>query len=175
VAVPAATFTKPMAMDPGKHTVIVNAQGHTPNSYDVELHEKEHLALVVTVGASTQVDKPPPPPPAEHKPMPRWIGWAAVGGGAVFVGGGVTLLVLRNSDINTLKDSCPGGKCPVSKQSDLSSKHDQAQLFGPLGVGLIAVGAVAAGAGVYLLTRPRVVPTASWMPGGGTVGVGGAF
>jgi len=99
---------------------------------------------------------PPVEPPAPETPhRDKTLAYVAIGaGGALFVTG-LVLLGIREGDISDIKKACGAdGACPSGvNQSSLQSSHDQAALFGPLGIGLGVVGLAAAGTGVYLLLR----------------------
>jgi hypothetical protein len=107
----------------------------------------------VTLGAKTV--GAPPPPPVERPHRDNTLAYVALGAGGVLLVSGLVLLGVREGDISDIKKACgDAGNCPSALRSDLTSKHDQAQLFGPLGVGLGVVGLAAAGTGAYLLLRP---------------------
>ncbi len=138
-------------VDPGDHMVQATADGTAPFESKFTVPEGgEHPLLVTFAGA-----KPADPPPPEETPRRPFLGWVLVGvGGAFVVAGGVTLAV-REGNVSDLVDACPDGRCPRSRQSELESTRDAAQLQGPLGAVLIGAGVIAAGVGAYMLLRPR--------------------
>jgi hypothetical protein len=190
--VPTSTVARPIELDPGDHVVQASAEGAKPFEAKVTLAE----------GAETQIDvafaplapPPPPPPPPPHRN--RTLAYVALAAGGVLLVGGAAFLLVRESDIDDIHHKCPGDVCPIASKDELESEHSQAALFGPLGVGSMVLGAVAAGAGVYLLFKPAPAPSATpavgsasptpaaisrlhvgsrLVHGGAVLGVGGAF
>jgi hypothetical protein len=197
--VPASTTPRRIELDPGEHLVQASSPSSAPSESKVTLTEGGEVEFTVMLGPK-QVAPPPPPvePPVEHRN--NTLAYVALGAGGVLLIGGLVLLGVREGDISDIKSACgdKGGNCPASKKDDLESKHDQAQLFGPLGVGLGVAGLVVAGTGTYLLFRSppktEAAPPATNagrtttpppsgglristrpMPGGAMVGLGGAF
>ncbi len=96
---------------------------------------------------------------------PDYIAWTLIGSGAVAAGGGVTLLLLAESDLTEVRCS---GIYPDSQRTDCAGVDAPAQLsraqfdrrmgrvdtYRILGGSLLAVGAVAAGYGAYRLLFP---------------------
>jgi hypothetical protein len=190
--VPASTSPRMIELDPGEHVVRATSPTSQPSESKVTLTEGGEVPLTVTL--EPLANKPPtPPPPVETPQRDNTLAYIALGAGGVLLVTGIVLLAVRAGDISTLNDDCPNGTCPLSKMDNLQSKHDQAKLFGPLGVGLGLVGLAGVGVGGYLLFRPapasgtpangtttssphaglRVIP--SPLPGGGYVGLASAF
>jgi hypothetical protein len=76
-------------------------------------------------------------------------------GGAGLLGGIVTGIVAL-SDHSTLKDKCPGGTCPVTESSELSSYHTMGALST---VGFVLAGVGAAGGVTLFLLAPKGSPS----------------
>jgi hypothetical protein len=136
-------------LNSGSHVVTAKATDARPFKSQVTLSEGGRVELPIIL-AKKDAPLPAPPPPLKGDSSLKTIGLvSAIVGGALIVGGGVALIV-RQSDISELKKSCPDGNCPVSRQSELQSRHDRAVTLGPLGITLGAVGIVAVGAGLTL-------------------------
>jgi hypothetical protein len=188
--VPTSTVARPIELDPGDHVVQASATGAKPFEAKVTLGEGGETPIDVTFAP---LAPPPPPPPPLH--ANRTLAYVALAAGGVLLVGGAAFLLVRESDIDDIHHKCPGDVCPIASKDELESEHSQAALFGPLGVGSMVLGAVAAGAGVYLLFKPArasaTPPAGSASPtspavsrlhvgshfvrGGAVLGVGGAF
>jgi hypothetical protein len=171
---------RPLELDPGDHVVQATATGMKPFEGHVKLGEGGDTPFAVTFEPGGPAE--PPPGSKSHKTL----AYVAIGAGGALLVTGVVMLLVREGDISSINDSCPGGVCPTSTQSDIQSKQDQAKLFGPLGVTLGVVGAAAAGVGVYLLLKHPSASSASTttgalrisprpVPGGAMLGMGTAF
>ena len=160
--VPLSTTARRVEVDPGDH--VVQASSPTSRSTESKVTLAEGAEVEVTV--VLQPLGPPPPPVVATPHRNNTLAYVALGAGGVLLVTGIIVLVVREGDVSDLTKSCPNGTCPVSKMSDLQSKHDQAQLFGPLGVGLGLVGLAGIGIGGYLLFRPA--PPEAQAPANGT-------
>jgi hypothetical protein len=141
-------------VNPGVHAVTASSSKTRPFRANITLPEGGRAEMPVVLESAQE-----PPKPREAQTggsTQKTIGFVtAIAGGALLAGGAVSLLV-RNRDIDELKQSCPGGACPASRQDELQGAHDRAETLGPVGVTLAAVGTVALGVGVALLvTAPR--------------------
>jgi hypothetical protein len=101
---------------------------------------------------STPTPAPPPePPPLTPAPSSssHTLAWAALGGGAALVAGGVVFWVLRGQEVTTLTGECGATKqqCPGSAQGTINT----GKLYDALGVSLLAAGGVVALIGGGLL------------------------
>jgi hypothetical protein len=177
-ALPVASLQEPVVLEPGTHVVTAVAPGMTPSRSEIVLPEGAHVSLTIPMGPPAPPPPPPPVAPASTNPMPegdapaheadslpgsaspsgtlRSAGWvAAVGGGALLVGGGV-VWALRESDIGKLHEACPNGMCRAgSDESDLTATRNRALTEGPVAIALGAVGALALVSGAYLLWETR--------------------
>ncbi len=193
--VPASSTPRRIELDPGEHVVQASSPTSQPSENKVTLAEGGEVEFTVSLGAKAPVVPLPPPPQAEPEHRNDTLAFVALGAGGVLLVSGIVLLGIRGGDISDIKSACgdSGSACPASRKDDLQSKHDQAQLFGPLGVGLGIVGLAVAGTGAYLLLRPspkaEAQPTGAPAPpangglrlttrplaGGAMLGVGAAF
>lgn len=146
---PVTTAVRTIELDPGEHVILASSPTSSPSETKVQLVEGAEAQVVVTLTPLKTGAPPPPPPPTRN----NTLAYVALGAGGVLFVTGVALLVVREGDISDIEAACPGGACPVGKRSDLESKRDQAELFGPLGVTLGVLGLAAAGTGAYLLLR----------------------
>jgi hypothetical protein len=182
-SVPASTTPRRIELDPGEHVVQASSASSQPSENKVTLAEGSEVEFTVMLTAKTAA--PPPPPPVEAAPRNNTLAYVALGAGGVLLVSGLVLLGLREGDISDIKSACgANGSCPLAMKDDLQSKHDEAALFGPLGIGLGIAGIAVAGTGAYLLLRPS--PKADAQPtglrvsprpvaGGAMLGVGSAF
>jgi hypothetical protein len=177
VTIDAASLRDALPLDPGHHTIAATAPGDAPFRTGVTLPEGSRVSISVTLvpepggasepaptgGATAEVPAPPPPPhPAGHgAPVGAWV---AIGLGGALAAGSVVSFVLRASNLSTLDRDCAaagsGLSCPQSRQDEVSSARNAAQVQGPLGIGLAASAVVATGLGVWL-----------WATASGDVGV----
>lgn len=148
---------RPIEQDPGEHTVQGTATGMKPFEQKVTLPDNgSQIPATVTFESDAP---PPPPPPPPGKTNGKTLGWIALGGGAALMVTGVALLVVREGVIDDIHTMCPDlNNCnPVNKPA-YEDKADTANLYLPLGVGLTAVGALAAGFGVYTVFVKKSPP-----------------
>ncbi|WP_394833687.1 hypothetical protein LVJ94_44990 [Pendulispora rubella] len=170
---------KPIALDPGTHAITASSQGKMAFETRVTLPERARTTVVVPyveprdtsngkVGSDTKdVKAEPQNAPADGAPHPiptpapesesnpgsgrRTAGWITAGAGAAFLVGAAVTLVMRQSDISSLEDACPDGRCPIARRSELESLHDGAQTKGTVAAVLAGVGVIGVGVGTYLL------------------------
>jgi hypothetical protein len=198
--VPASTTPRQLELDPGEHVVQATSPSTRPSETRVALGEGSEVTVNVAFGPPTsQVSAAPPkaPPaattPADRGPArDRTLAYVALGGGGALLVTGLVLLGIREGDISSIEKECGSDNvCPASMRADLEGKRDQAELFGPLGVGLGLVGLAGVGIGSWLLFRPAPssgqavsTPTASAasvrvtprpLVGGGMLGLSSVF
>jgi hypothetical protein len=183
--IPVASLKEPIPVDPGEHVITATAPSSKPFRTVVFLPERGRVSLTVpldgTSSSAPVTTTTTAPPPDEHgltsstpqpppEDAPKSSGnsqkvWGAVimgTGAAAMVAGGV-LLVMRSSDISTLKRECEGG-CPPEKADELQSIHDRATLFGPLGGALLGGGAAVAGLGAWFFFSAKGEQKAAIVP-----------
>lgn len=177
--VPASAEARAIELDPGEHVVQASAAGRPPFETRVTLAEGQEQPLSIPLAK----EEPPAPPPARN----NTLAYAALGAGGALLATSAILLIVREGQIDDMETICPGGVCPASSRSTVESKRDDAELFGPLGIGLGVVGLAAAGFGAYMLLRPSPGATApatgatTWrfgptpLRGGAMMGVGATF
>ncbi len=156
--VPASTTPRDIELDPGEHHVLASSPTSKLTETKVTLTEGGQVEVMVLLESNAPSPPPPPPvePPAPEPPRRNnTLAYVAIGAGGVLLVTGLVLLGIREGDVSDIKKGCGAdGACPAgSDRSGLQSKHDQAALFGPLGIGVGIMGLAAAGTGVFLLLR----------------------
>ncbi|MDB5216116.1 MAG: hypothetical protein JWO86_4043 [Myxococcaceae bacterium] len=170
--VPASTTPRAIELDPGEHHILASSPTSLASESKVTLAEGREVEVMVVLESNAPASKPPPPvaeppPPVASAPRDNTLAFVALGAGGALVVTGLVLLGIREGDISDINKACGSdGTCPAAQQSSLQSSHDQAALFGPLGIGMAVVGLAAAGTGVYLLLRRA--PAAEAPPAKGT-------
>lgn len=173
--VPASTTPRQVELDPGEHLVQASSPTSAPTESKVHLSDGAEVAVtVVLTPLATAKTDPVPPPAPEPSHRDRTLAYIALGAGGVLLGTGLVLLAVREGNISDLEKACPGGSCPPARRTDLESTRDQAELFGPLGVGIGVVGLAAIGAGAYLLFRPAPAASASAASASASSATGGS-
>ena len=165
---PVSTTARAFEVDPGEHLVQATAGAARSSESRVTLQEGGEAAVTVVLPPLTgqpsksslaSAEASPPDTPSSRN---NTLALVALGAGGVLLVTGIALLIVREGDISDLNKDCHD-VCPSERRTALESTHDQAQLFGPLGVGFGVVGLLAAGGGGYLLFRsqPSVAPGAA--------------
>jgi hypothetical protein len=186
------------AVDPGPHTLRVNADGY--KAFEVTFTVAEGASLDEPVVLESQAAAPAAIAPALSTNGAGGLGtsststtasseghkrsvlpWVAFGvGGAGLVLGGITGL-LAVGDHSTLKNNCPGGACPPAQSGNLSSYHTMGMLST---VGFTLAGVGVAGGVVLLATQPKDTGSSAPATGGlhiapfvglGSIGAVGRF
>ncbi len=164
----ATALGEPIAVTPGKTTIVVTAAG--PKEYRREVLVEAGSTKTVSVdfapprsmdsGAEPEPNPPEPAPkPAESAvhvgPDSSMRTWAYVAGGAGaagFLTFGVFGL-LNNSSYSTLEDDCPNGLCQSGRNDDIDAGR-RYQLIANVGLGVGIVG-LAAGTTLFLLSSKQ--------------------
>ncbi len=189
VPVPASASPRSIELDPGEHVVQASAGGKRP--FDKRLNLVEGAKEPLTVALADELAAASggtEPPHEEPKPPNRTFGYVALAAGGVLLASAAVVLVMREGKIDDIESACPNNVCPLSRQVELQGQRDDAELFGPLGVGLGVVGLAAAVLGTYIIVRPapasataRLAPAVrptlapAVLPGGGYLGVHARF
>jgi hypothetical protein len=146
-------------VDPGHHTLHVEAAGFVAVDRPVMLPESGDVVTVALTLARVPAAAPAPPVVApvevpEERPSfwhSRVPAYAALGIGGAGLAVGAVTGGLSLAKVGDLKGRCPSGACPASAQPDI----DKAGALGTASTVAFAVGAVAVAAGVVLLVVHR--------------------
>ena len=151
--------------DPGPHRIVAHIDGRQvfESSFRLAEGEKREVAVVVKdLGPNPQppaTSSAPPPVVARDSPegdsgsSRRTLGFVAGGIGALGLVSTAVFLVMRQSAINELEESCEGLRCPESEQSTI----DRGKLYTGLAEGSAVVGVAGVTVGAILLfgAKPR--------------------
>ncbi|WP_197041118.1 PEGA domain-containing protein [Chondromyces apiculatus] len=180
-------------LDPGEHTVRVEAEGFTSAERRPTLAEGEHLRVELTLEPDAAVMKKkeeaakaaralqPLPSSSSKPPLPALI---ALGAGAAGVAVGSVFGILAFTGTASTKDHCAGNICP--NERDVVDSRDAALRNGTISTVGFVVGGVGIATGLVLLvtstssSRPTTSPARDaatlrpWI-GAGQAGVVGTF
>jgi hypothetical protein len=163
--VPSTGTPKPVEVDQGDHTVVATATGMKPFEQKVKVSESANETVTVQFEPEQPVNPNPNPNPDPNPEKDKKTGdgpgvlpYALLIGGGLGIFVGSMLLIVREGTVSDIEKTCPIidniHTCPTRTQADIKDKQAQSDLYLPLGVTFIAVGAIAAGAGVYFLAKP---------------------
>ena len=169
-----ASFDVPLPVDPGRHSIQVQAPGFAPSSSEITLAEGETKTIEIALGATIPSPAPPPaaistttPNVAESMPATAsrdaesasrrrtlWTGgWILGGSGIAGLGLGVTTGVMAIAKKGTVQAHCHAGECDPTGFDASQAGHTLATTSN---VGLAAGGVlVAAGLWLVLTNAPR--------------------
>lgn len=150
-----------MPIDPGKHTIVVKAQGKATFTKEVDLSEK---SKPLTIEAKLVDEGTPTPPEETVKSEPATpkdesasgssskgsaLPWIVGGVGVAALGGAAFMFVKRNGTISDLDSACGPDRnhCPSSAKDTA----DSGKTYTTVGNILAGVGIVAIGTAVVLL------------------------
>jgi hypothetical protein len=154
---------RPVEQDPGEHTIQASATGMKPFEQRVTLPDNGSQ-IPATVAFEPVAAKVVEDPDKDKKKGGggKALGWVALVGGTALAVTGVALLIVREGVIDDINAACPNPNAcnPVNERS-VRDKEDTANLYMPLGIGLTAVGALAAGFGVYTVFIKKSDPPPS--------------
>jgi tetratricopeptide (TPR) repeat protein len=149
-------------VDPGPHAVVATAPGRVKFEATVDVGpEGDRKVIEIPVLATPRLDSPPPdapraPPPP---PPPAWklpLGISAIGVGAVGLGVGGVFGVKAILDSHESKRLCPERRCTTDPGIE---KNQSARTAATIANVALPVGAIVAGAGIFLLAwRPAARP-----------------
>ncbi len=145
----------PVAVDPGKHEIKVSAPGYRPWVTTVEVGPNGDAQIVrippLAIDETAQADGGGGPGrPDSAGGGSSALPWVLIGGGGVFIGGGLIFGMLASNQASDAENDptlCPNKECSPAGQDEIDSAEGKA-LISTIGVG---VGAAAAITGVVLL------------------------
>lgn len=160
LSIPRAAWGSRFPVDPGKRAVVASAPGKKPRRLEVTVEDTaDQKSIEIPALADAPQELPPPPPRPEvvriDHPTRRWVGFAIGAVGAVGLGLG-TYFGVRALDAKSKSDDACQGGC-TTEGSSLS--RDSVR-FGDISTVAFAAGAVAIGAGTYLVLTSTTVRVA---------------
>lgn len=191
----AASLGVGLPVDPGRHLVIATAPGRLERRYDVEVAEGKTQKIVVEPG---EVRSPTPPSqasPAAPAPAPRattnlpdqpagaggtrTLGYVVAGTGVLGILAGSVTGIIALQRKNAMLDDCQkddnGYACGTAGLDAAS----EGETFATVSTIAFAAGAVATGAGLWLILssdeRSETALVASPNPSGVTIGLSGRY
>lgn len=156
-ALQATEWGKPVAVTPGATQIIVQAEDRSSES-KVELEAGKSEAINLSLPQPAQESTPVPAAavaPTTRNQTQHTLGLVSMGVGGVALAVSTVMLVVNQSKIADLRDSCGTRNCPLSVRDDAKSVRtgETVALVG-LGVGIVGVAA-----GAYLvLSSDRAAP-----------------
>lgn len=150
---PAERLGVPVAVLPGKVTVVVRAAGKEPVDREIDVPAGQTRSLALTLQDQAEGGDPEPPPVAPDGPDQaeggglRIAGYVVAGVGLVGIGVFAITASMAKSDFDELDEECGGVTCPASEQGRID---DGRTLNTVANVSLIAGSVVLAG-GVALI------------------------
>jgi hypothetical protein len=168
IALPFSAFGSAQAVDPGKHILVVSAEGRAPSTIEVSLAEGESRVVTADPGAPLVVLAPAPapptpaPPPAveargsvpaedSSDPTMRLVGLTLGGVGVVGAGLGTVFGLRASSKWASAQEACKPGACAAG--SAAQTDKDEARSAATISTITFAAAGLALGAGivVYLM------------------------
>jgi hypothetical protein len=178
-----ASLGIPLPVDPGTHTLVVEAPGRVRATRTIAIDESQRQEVTLALGpekpAPAPVTAPQRPTPASTPPPPKDNTWAWVAGG-IGVAGITTSLAtgaLAVSSKRTLDAHCIDQRCDEQGLDAANSGRTYATVSTVSG----AIGILGLGVATYLLFSPGTEQPSSTrieavaLPGGGVVGMKGRF
>lgn len=140
----------PIVIDPGVHTLRLEAPGATPWQQELVVAEGERNRMIEVVLASTPVTTAPVTPVTTPTPASGGVrippaAWVAGGVGVLGIAGFAYFGLRASSEIDSLRSSC-APYCTEDEISNVQSKRIAADVL--LGVGLVGLGVA-----TYLVIR----------------------
>ena len=173
-----------LPVDPGSHTLAIEAPGHLKASMNVQLEEGQRKEIVVELGPKKpepEAAVPKPAPPTSGRidvpPPDRTLAWISGGIGVAGIATSLVTGALAISSQRTMDDHCDGHLCDAQGLDAASSGRTYATVSTISG----AVGFVGLGASAYLFLStdqeqtPATRIDATALPGGGYVGMSRRF
>lgn len=166
-------------LDPGDHTVTVDAPGHEPWSTTIKLAERARSVVDLQLGKKRESGAPPPPPPAEKGGGPSGLlvaglvvtGLGVVGVGTFAVTGGLVL-----DKQSQFAAACPNRSCaPGSEGARIAEEGKTLNAVNAVGlvVGIVGLGAGITMAVVGASQKPKTAARVRWLGAG--LAVEGSF
>jgi hypothetical protein len=151
-AIGSGSFGVALPLDPGKHSLVIEAPGHEPRTIEIELVEGQPQTLDVVPGTATAVPGPPAPVPdgparAASSSGKKTLGYVFGGIGLVGVAVGSVAGVIVLSKKRTFDEECRDDRC--SQLGD--DARDSGRAIARISTAGFIVGALGLGAGAYFI------------------------
>jgi tetratricopeptide (TPR) repeat protein len=161
-----AAWGEPIPVDPGPHQIKAEATAHQPWTTSIVV-SSEGQTVTVEVPTLTPAPTPPPVPVAQEsetntngpanavaeappaRPRPQVVNWVLIGGGTALAVAGGVLWGLGSSKSYTASNTDTSQPGAINKAND---DYNSAKTLYFVGIAGVAVGVVAATAGVLLMT-----------------------
>lgn len=151
VELKSASLDTPLPVDPGKHEIVVEAPGRAKSSVTLEIAEGETKRVTVSPGAvSSQSDKRGVK--ASTSSGGKTAGYVLGGIGIVGIGIGTVTGLMVLSKKSTVDDNCNAQKVCNQTGKDAA---DSGKTLGTISGASFILGAVALGAGAYLVLSSK--------------------
>jgi serine/threonine-protein kinase len=163
IAMDAATWGTPIALDPGEHHIAATAPGYKPWSATLNIAGEASTQSLDVPALEPLPPKPKPVEPPESQTdsgsTQRLLGYVAGGVGLVGLGLGVGFTVERKNKIDEANAICPSNQCAPGtaeeSQTRLNKLNSDARKAGTIAAVSFVTGGVALAGGVALfLTAP---------------------
>lgn len=165
-----------LTLEPGSHSVAVRRGSEAPVPIHVTLSAGKPTVVVVGLrGERIERTRKAEtgPAPTERGATSRASAALALGAGAALLAGCAVAVAVRESSISTIEETCPSGVCSRQSADAVDAAAGRARAMLPLAIATGAAGALALGAGTWLLLRPSADRTGRTT--GLSAGVGGTF
>ena len=147
------SFGVPLPLDPGKHTLVIEAPGHALRTVEVVLVEGGAQTVDVVPGTATVSPRPPPSAsqaaPQKRSGGTKTLGYVLGGVGLVGIAVGSVAGVIVLSKKGTNDDGCSDALQTCSQTAKDAGESGEA--IGPVSTAGFIVGALGLGAGAYFI------------------------
>jgi hypothetical protein len=152
VELKSASLDTPLPVDPGKHEIVVEAPGRAKSSVTIELAEGDTKRVSVSPGAVVSTPEKVPGKKTGGSGG-KTAGYVLGGIGIVGIGVGAVTGLMVLSKKSTVDDNCD----PKTKLCNQSGKDaaDSGKTLGTISGASFILGAVALGAGAYLVLSSK--------------------
>lgn len=149
-----------LPIDPGPHTVVVDAPGRIPAAYPLTVTDAadsqavEILALVLDAAKEEE-----PRPVMSGSPGRRTAGYVILGAGVAAIGVGATFGAIALAKSGVVSGACPNDRCPTTDVRAAENTHvDEAHSAALIADIALSAGAAMAIAGAVLVYTGRDRP-----------------
>jgi hypothetical protein len=148
------SFGVPLPLDPGKHTLVIEAPGHQSRTVEVVLVGGSAQTVDVVPGTATASSRQPGPaaiqlPARERSGGTKTLGYVLGGIGLVGIAVGTVAGVIVLSKWNTNDEGCDDAAQTCSKRAGEARQSGEA--IAPISTAGFVVGALGLGAGAYFI------------------------